>query len=183
MHDNKGFTIIEVIIVIVVIGIMAAIAVPNFLGYLPESRLKTAARDLFSNLQLAKIGAIRNNSDWAIVFNVAAGRYYVCSNDGGDGTWTGPGSNDTVQKTVVLADYGSGVTYGSGTGFSGIDGGPLGNGVTYPGAVVVLEPRGTTDNTGYVYLTNSTGTSYIGVGTITSGVVRLRKWTGSSWTD
>ena len=182
MHDNKGFTIVELVIVLVVMGIMAAIVAPNLLGYLPESRLKNAARDLFSNMQLAKIGAIKNNADWAIVFNVGAGEYYVCSDDGGDG-WTGTG-NDTIEETVVLADYGSGVTYGSVTGFSGIDGNPLDNGVTYSTVtdVVRLQPRGTAD-TGYVYLTNSGGTSYIGVGTTAAGVVRLRRWNGSDWIE
>jgi len=184
MHDNKGFTIIEVIIVIVVIGIMAAIAVPNFLGYLPESRLKNASRDLFSNLQLAKIGSIKNNTDWAIVFNVAAGEYYVCSDDGGDSTWTGPGGNDTVEKTVVLADYGSGVTYGNGSATTAA---PLdttfGDGVTFSGDVVVLEPRGTTQGSGTVFLTNVTNTPCIGVAMTSAGVVRLRRWTGSTWTD
>lgn len=182
MHDNKGFTIIEVIVVIVVIGIMAAIAVPNFIGYLPESRLKNASRDLFSNLQLAKIGAIKNNTNWAVVFNVGAGEYYVCSNNGGDG-WTGSG-NDTVETTVRLADYGSGVTYGTGAATTPA---PLDttfdNGVTYPGDVVVLEPRGTTQSGGTVFLTNNANKSCIGVGTTSAGVVRLRRWTGSNWTD
>lgn len=185
MHDNKGFTILEVVIVIVVIGIMAAIAVPNFLGYLPESRLKNAARDLFSNLQLAKIGAIKNNTDWAIVFNVALGEYYVCSDDGADNTWTGFGAgDDTVEKTVVLADYGSGVTYGTGSATTPV---PLdtvfGDGVTFSNDVVVLEPRGTTAGSGTVFLTNVNNTSCIGVAMTAAGVVRLRRWTGSSWTD
>jgi len=46
-------------VVIAVIGIAVAVAVPNIVGYMPEYRLKRAARDLYSAMQSTKMGAIK----------------------------------------------------------------------------------------------------------------------------
>jgi prepilin-type N-terminal cleavage/methylation domain-containing protein len=181
MYKQDGFTIIELIIVIAVIGIMAAIAVPNFLSWLPQYRLKSAARDLHSNLQRTKIGAIKSNKKWAIVFNADARTYEVCSGKGPDNTWGG--TNDVVKK-VILSDYGSGVTFGKGSAADPI-GGTFGNDfITYssPKNVVVMNSRGT-GNSGYVYLTNSSNISCYGVGTRSSGVVILRRWINADASD
>jgi Tfp pilus assembly protein FimT len=37
------------------LGLLAAVGVPSYLRYLPKYRLRSAARDLYSNLQLAKM--------------------------------------------------------------------------------------------------------------------------------
>jgi len=182
MRKKAGFTILELMFVIVVIGIMAAIAAPNFLNYLPEMRLKSAARDLYSHLRLAKVGAIKSNSDWAIVFNADAGEYAVCSGKGADNSWGG--LDNAVVKRVVLSAYGSGVTFGRGKATKPI-GGTFGNDyITYssPINVAVMNSR-STGNSGYVYLTNSSNISCYGVGTRSSGVVILERWTGSDWAD
>ena len=76
---QRGFTLVEVMIVVAIIGIFAAIALPNFLSWLPNIRLKAAARDLYSNMHKTRTEAVKTNHDWAIVFDTANNRYLMLS--------------------------------------------------------------------------------------------------------
>lgn len=176
MRKRSGFTVIELIIVIVVLGILTAVGVPNFLSWLPKNRLKSAARDLYSNMQLAKLSAIKNNADWAIVFNKAADQYQVCSGRGPDDSWGG--TDNIVVKTVVLNNYGSGVAYGHGN--AAPIGSTFGDEITFSNNVAVMNSRGT-GNAGYVYLENSSAAASYGIGKRTNGLTVLRRWNGANW--
>jgi type IV fimbrial biogenesis protein FimT len=72
-HGQGGFTMVELIVTIAVIAILFAIAVPNIISWLPNYRLKAAARDVISNFQKAKMEAVKRNTD--VVINFTTGTY------------------------------------------------------------------------------------------------------------
>ena len=69
MRNNSGFTAVELLVVIALIAILAAIAVPNFIGWLPNYRLRAATHDLYSNFQKAKLTAVKRNTNTAVRFD------------------------------------------------------------------------------------------------------------------
>lgn len=84
MNSQKGFTLIELMIVVAIIGILAAIAIPAYQSYIAKSQVTRA---------VAELGALKTS-------------YEDCLNNGqGNGTtacqigWTG--SNILMLKTPV----------------------------------------------------------------------------------
>ena len=70
-HGRGGFTLVELMIAIGVIAILAAIAVPGVISWLPNYRVKAAASDMISNFQKAKMEAVKRNTDVIIAFTAA----------------------------------------------------------------------------------------------------------------
>jgi len=68
---ESGFTLPELLIVMAVAGILAAIAVPSFRSLTESQQIKNASFELFSNLSLARSEAIKRNADVTIAPLVA----------------------------------------------------------------------------------------------------------------
>lgn len=59
---NKGFTLIEMIVVITIIGLMTAIAAPAFKSYVVNTRVQNAAFDVMTSIIITRSEAIKRNT-------------------------------------------------------------------------------------------------------------------------
>lgn len=176
MQEKRGLTIIELVVVMCIVGIMVLIAIPNIGRWLSRYRLKSAARDVASNMQLARLGAIKDNREWAILFDIPGQLYRIISNRGPDGNWGTP--DDFVEKIVSLSDYPN-IRFGdSGHGPPG-GGAPVRDGVTFVGNKAEFNPAGTS-TAGTVYLQNNRNDAMAIRVDSSTGIIRMWRW-DSSW--
>ena len=89
LRHDRGFTLIEMVTVLTVAGILAAIAMPSMRDVMTNDRLRVGGTDLMSALLTARSEAIKRNaqvqvrpvsgSDWTtgwIVTSLATGEQY-----------------------------------------------------------------------------------------------------------
>jgi prepilin-type N-terminal cleavage/methylation domain-containing protein len=164
-QQEQGFSLIELIIVIAIIGVLAGATVPNVKQWTSMYHVKNAAMDLFSHIQMVKMNAIRDNRPWTIDFEPAGFVGYQIRNSAG-----------TVVKEVKFhQDYKGDVEYKGPAAFAKFS-------LSDAGDILTLNQSGLTPVTGYVSLSNSNHTSYYRIWLpYITGSVKLQKWNGSDW--
>ena len=60
--NNSGFTLIEIMVTIAIVGIFASIALPSFSKLIESNRINTATNELVSNLLLARSEALKRRN-------------------------------------------------------------------------------------------------------------------------
>lgn len=65
-----GFTLLELLIVLAILGLTAALAVPMFARAMPDVQAKAAARDVAAMLRTARSLAIADNREVAVVVDL-----------------------------------------------------------------------------------------------------------------
>ncbi|MFH1490186.1 MAG: GspH/FimT family pseudopilin [Pseudomonadota bacterium] len=165
-HFSSGLTMIEMLMVLALIGIAAALAVPGFSRWLPDYRLRRAVNVLHAHLQQAKLTAVKQNCKCSIRYETDPDRYIM----------------SVVGKTVYLEDYGD-------QGDILFVNNPQTGGSSPPAPTINFNSRGIISSSGvtggvtasYAYLSNRERRAYYRVGSTTAGEIRTQKWTGTSW--
>ncbi len=66
----SGFSLVELMIGIVIMGILATVAVPSFLAYTRNSQIRNAAESVANGLQRARAEAIARNTNVAFTLGI-----------------------------------------------------------------------------------------------------------------
>ncbi|TVM04365.1 MAG: hypothetical protein CV087_00270 [Candidatus Brocadia sp. WS118] len=78
LKERRGFTLIELVVVLVIIGIIAGVAVPRFTGSLDTIRFRKTMSDLVSFLREARIKAMGTAGIYHVTLDLHRG---FCWND------------------------------------------------------------------------------------------------------
>ena len=169
MRNNKGFSIMELMTVIGIISILAAIAIPGFIDWRSNAQLGSAARNVYSTFQKAKLESVRRNENCGIKFRANDYVIYMDSNlnfDFDAGT-------DEVIQTINWSEY-------PGVELDPDEGGD-GDGLTFanPDFGIVFASDGLPRNSvgglgsGTVFLTNQSNARQSRVTISTAGNIRI----------
>jgi Tfp pilus assembly protein PilE len=123
----------ELMIVIIIIGIVAGIAYPSFNRMTVNGNLRTAAREIMSDIASLKEGGMAHNTQYSMIFNTGTNSYTI------------PRLPDGALITKTPSSFGQGIR---------LTGAAFGSGST-----IAFLTRGTLQQPGNIVLTNSRGST------------------------
>lgn len=80
-NNQRGVTLVEMLIGMAIVGILLAVAVPSFNSWVQNAQVRTAAQSIMDGLQLARAEAVKSNAQVRFNLSSAAGQvdWDVCS--------------------------------------------------------------------------------------------------------
>jgi len=135
MRKNAGFTLMEALVVIAIVAVLAAIAIPNWLSWRRNAKINGAATNLRGDMEMAKNRAIKENALIVIAFNTGTNSYQIFIDDGAGTPANAKNySLDAGEQIIKSQQLAPGVSLAINSGFAGNSTG--------------FNPRGTAGKTG-----------------------------------
>ena len=103
MRKDAGFSLIEVMVTIAIIGILTGIVSYNYLSGMPQRRVQKSARELYGGIQTARSEAVKRGENVSIVFGVSG--YTILDAD--NNTILNQVIHNSIQVYQVTGDAGT----------------------------------------------------------------------------
>jgi len=140
---SDGYTMLEIMIIVVIIGILSAMAVPTFYNITPKLKARAQARSTLNYIRLARSRAVSENTQIGVYVDSANRRYFVFK--------------DTVNPALMTYDIGDSILVGPET----IDGSVVLVSSTFTNNSVVFQPTGGASQSGnFVFDRSGGGATY-----------------------
>lgn len=139
--NESGFTLAELMVTIAVLAVMAMIAIPAFMSWMPGMRLNGAARQIMGDLMAARMKAVKQNNRFRVFFNSPGTNQYQILDD--DNNNNSADTGEAITTKNIQTEYHD-VTLSS---------------TNNP----IFSPRGTATNLPTVTLQNSSGSKTVTV--------------------
>lgn len=121
---RKGFTIIELIIVMAIIGIIAAIAIPSFTSYIKYAQARSGIDRIVSDLRFSRQRAVSENVEYKVWFRSSSDpeapntySIYRGNSANGSSSWSPVGNPIDLHKEykvrIERKDGGDPITFSS----------------------------------------------------------------------
>lgn len=180
MREKNGFTLLEVAMVMVILGIMATFAIIKYQKTVIANELEKTANNLLSELSACRTLALKNDTRVLVKFSSIACTLFIDTNDNSIA--------DSSEKYKVYVLTPSTISFGIATngpsvGPSDVDFSTSGIAGNWNNYMIVESNAAGTFNSGAVYISSSRLEKYtycIGKST-TSQFLKLYKWGGISW--